>query len=132
MIEICIDCAPVPWKAHAGYGRKSWNPRHAEKEYYQWKIKQQYKNNLPLDAPVVIVCVFYMPIPISTSRKNTERMLRGEIHHIKRPDTTNLFKFLEDTIKGIIIKDDSQVVQIKAEKLYSTNPRTELKIMVAG
>lgn len=55
-------------------------------------------------------------------------MLAGVMHHIKKPDTSNCTKFLEDTLKGIVIEDDSQVVEIIAKKIYSDIPKTVLLV----
>lgn len=55
-------------------------------------------------------------------------MLLGQLHHIVRPDTTNLIKFAEDTLKGIVIEDDSQVYGIVATKIYSETPKTIIKV----
>ena len=130
MIELRIDCNPVPWKAHGGYGRKSFNPRYAEKEYYQWQIKRQYASNNPIEGAVGILYHFYMPIPESASKKRKLEMMDSAIFHITRPDTSNLLKFAEDTLKGLVIKDDSQVVELTAYKKYAEHPRTEIKIFL--
>lgn len=130
--EFEILCNPVPWKAHGGYGRRSFNPRQLEKDYYQHQLKKLYLHNLPITAAVALKCVFYMPIPESASKKNKEMMLQGRVNHIKRPDTSNLLKFVEDTLKGIVIKDDSQVIYLKGRKFYSEEPRTVIQIDIVG
>lgn len=55
-------------------------------------------------------------------------MLAGIIQHTKKPDTTNLVKFAEDTLKTIVIEDDSQVFRLTASKIYSETPKTVIKI----
>ena len=49
----------------------------------------------------------------------------------KKPDIDNLIKFALDALQGKegYIVDDSQVVRIYAEKLYSDDPRTEIMIV---
>lgn len=71
-----------------------------------------------------------MQIPLSASAKMKEKMASGEINHMKKPDATNLQKFMEDCIKGIIIADDNQVVKISSSKKYSETPMTEIRIEV--
>lgn len=129
-ICITIDTDPVPWKAHGGYGRRSFNPRFLEKEFYQLQIRRQYHHNLPITVAVKVEYLFFLPVPKASFVKQM-KMLQGRIKHIKRPDTSNLVKFAEDTLKGIVIKDDSQVTLMTAIKIYSDKPRTEIKIDLA-
>jgi len=56
-------------------------------------------------------------------------MLVDYIHHLKRPDATNLQKFAEDCLKGIAIDDDSQVVEVYSKKMFGEKPMTVVKII---
>ena len=47
---------------------------------------------------------------------------------MKKPDTTNLNKQMEDCLTGILWEDDCQVVSIKGKKLYSEEPRTHIRV----
>ena len=127
MIQILLEGIPVSWLAHAGYGRRSFNPRFREKSYALYHIKLQY-DQLPIEEAISICYEFEMPIPQSISKKKQMQMLGGIIEHIKRPDCTNMQKFYEDCLKGIVIKDDSQVVESIARKRYSDHPRTVISI----
>ena len=49
----------------------------------------------------------------------------------KRPDLDNLVKAVVDGLNGVAFKDDAQIVNLQAEKLYhsgSGGARTEIKI----
>lgn len=127
MIQIQIEGNPVSWKAHAGYGRRSFNPRFKEKEYYQWQIKSQFNQSTVMTCPIKLEFMFHCPIP-KTSGIRRKQMLNGIIHPIKRPDLSNLVKFCEDCLKTIVFEDDSQVCEMIAIKLYSDKPRTVVQI----
>lgn len=45
-----------------------------------------------------------------------------------KPDADNYLKGVKDALKGIIWKDDSQVVDAFVRKRYSARPRIEVKI----
>ena len=45
----------------------------------------------------------------------------------KKPDLDNIIKTL-DALNGLAFYDDAQIVTIKAEKYYSTEPRLEITI----
>ncbi len=120
-----IEGHPVPWKAHAGYGRRSFNPLFREREYVQWQIKNQIGSGFNLiEGPVSVVFTYYFPFPKSMSKKKRDQ----GCPHTKRPDITNLNKFLEDCLKTIVIVDDSQVVEITGRKFYSSDVKTVIKI----
>lgn len=96
------------------------------KEGYQWQVKALYRDP-PLLCPILLDVCFHMPIPKSTSGIRRKQMLAGLIYHIKRPDLDNLVKFL-DYLNGIIFADDSQIVELRAKKIYSSNPGTVIRI----
>jgi len=128
MLTYVIEGVPIPWKAHGGYGRKSFNPLYKEKQYCQWQIRAQHNQQAPVTSPIRLGLTFYLPIPKATSGIRKRQMLAGLMHHLKRPDVTNMQKFIEDCIKGIVIEDDAQVVEINAKKLYSDLPKTVINI----
>ena len=130
MITIVIDGIPVSWRAHAGYGRKSFNPRYREREYYQWQIRSQWNQQTPISAPIRLDVAFHLPIPKATSKVRRLQMLNDKIHHICRPDVDNLNKFLNDTLKGIVFEDDSQVVALNSRKIYGETPKTVVNLEI--
>lgn len=84
----------------------------------------------PKGTAVEITLIFFLPIPESTSKKKKMRMIFNSIKHTKKPDIDNLVKMVMDALtpkprKGDELgawADDSQVVSLKAKKLYSENP----------
>lgn len=66
-----------------------------------------------------------MPIPKKLSKKN--RMLVVGIPHSKRPDLTNLIKFTEDALNGVLWEDDSIIYEIYAKKVYGETPKTVIE-----
>lgn len=128
MILIQISKQPVPWRAHGGYGKRSYNPRLPEKEFYQWQIRSQYNQTKPISGPVSVVYTYHMPIPKATSKIRRLQMLNGMSHPIKRPDLDNLNKFLSDTLIGLVIDDDSQIISLQARKIFGESPKTVIQI----
>lgn len=123
-IHLWIHGKPIPWKAHAGYGRRSYSPNYEHKERYREIILSQYAGPLITDC-VKIDATFFLPYPKSLKNKDLFK-----IHTLcSRPDTTNLFKFLEDCLQGTVIADDNQTRQIVAIKTYWLGMgATEVKI----
>jgi len=128
-LDFEIEGKPIPWAAHKGYGRRAFNPRYKEREFYQWKLRQQYLHDFPIETAVKVSVTYFMSIPTSFSKKMKEKALSGELLHVKRPDVDNLNKFLMDCIKDVVIKDDSQIVEQTAKKVYGAVARTFVEVI---
>jgi crossover junction endodeoxyribonuclease RusA len=53
---------------------------------------------------------------------------RTDGYKASRPDLDNLIKILMDSMIGIVIHDDAQVVKIESQKLYGPLDGIELKV----
>lgn len=92
-----------------------------------WKkaIKEQIlMNHAPDDGlyegPVHMSCTFALLRPKSLPKKVTEPA--------KRPDLDNYVKALTDSLTGIVIRDDSQIVEMFARKMYGDPPGVRVKL----
>ena len=88
------------------------------KEGYRWQIKSQFREK-PLTTPLALDLIFFMPIPKSTSGIKKRQMSNGIIAHTKKPDLDNMCKFILDCLNKLAFDDDSQIVEIRAKKIYS-------------
>ena len=107
----------------------TYDPQADEKADDKMELRKQYgftvaPKNIPLDVEVI----FYMPIPKSTNKKKRQELIT-ERHHHKKPDLDNLIKYTLDVANGILFDDDSRISSIFAEKIYDTDPRTEITIL---
>jgi Holliday junction resolvase RusA-like endonuclease len=91
-------------------------------------IKAAYGPEKIMEGAVSLSFVFRVSIPKSTPAKIKAKMISGETLPTKRPDATNYQKLYEDTLKGIVIVDDSQVVDINSSKRYNENPETIITV----
>lgn len=85
----------------------------------------------PLKGPLSLHVVFGMPRPKSHYRSGKYAGLLKDaapLHTITKPDTTKLVRCLEDALTGIAWKDDSQVAQQQAEKIYVDTPQALVTI----
>ncbi|MCZ1265386.1 RusA family crossover junction endodeoxyribonuclease [Paenibacillus tundrae] len=81
-----------------------------------------------LEGPLGMMLTVYRSIPKSFSKKKAALAEVGEIRPVSKPDVDNYLKGVKDALKGIVWKDDSQVVEVFAQKRYSSRPRIEVKI----
>ncbi len=126
MILIELPNIPIPWAPSRITNKGAFSPRAKEKNFTRWQIKSIYRND-PIAGYVVLNFLFIFPIPNSASKAEKEAMLSGEIIPTKS-DCTNLQKFSEDCLKGIVITDDRNVAKISSEKIYGEKEKVVIKI----
>jgi len=81
-----------------------------------------------LEGPVGMMLTVYRSMPKSFSKKKATEAEAGRLQPTSKPDVDNYLKGVKDALKGVIWKDDSQVVEVFAQKRYSARPRIEVKI----
>lgn len=91
-------------------------------------FKQTYPYVRPLEGEVRGVIRAFYPIPLSTSKKRKEAMLKGVIRPQVKPDLDNVEKIIYDALNGIAYTDDSHITQMTISKHYSDVPRVEVLI----
>lgn len=81
-------------------------------------VAWDYRPTIPVTGPVIVCCDFFFNRPKSHygTGKNHNIVKRtiletlSKKYHCKKPDTTKLFRALEDALTGIMWRDDEQVV----------------------
>lgn len=107
-----------------------------KKEMKVWRaecsklIKEAFETEELIESPIAIDATFYIRPPkyISSKKKLKEKLEAEEIFCSKKPDIDNYLKALLDSMTGIVFKDDGQVVECRARKLYSLKSRIEFVI----
>lgn len=81
-----------------------------------------------IQTPVKFYCYAYLPIP--SSMTSVEKILAemGYIRPQAKPDWDNIGKGYCDMMQGILIDDDSQVIEGMVKKFYSIKPRIEVMV----
>lgn len=88
-------------------------------------IKEVFGTEKLIEGPLKIDTTFYIHPPkyISSKKKLRGKLEAEEIFCSKKPDIDNYLKALLDSMTGIVFKDDGQVVECRARKLYSMKPK---------
>lgn len=87
---------------------------------------EKYNYDNMLKGPIEANIKGYFSIPKSSNKTIRKLMAENLIRHTKKPDIDNIAKSVLDSLNGLAYEDDSQVVKLIGEKLYSENPRVEL------
>lgn len=106
----------------------AYDPSKKYKELIQWQLRPHAPKEMIL-GPIDMNIYFYMPIPKGTSKIKQRLMQEGKIYHIKRPDIDNLAYVVTNALKGIVYKDDSQIVNLHLYKRYAEKPKICISAM---
>ncbi len=140
MLKVTIPNAPISKPATSiGLinGRvRTWNKstktKNELREWLQKNLtagqKEMIEKNPEVEIHVIIK--YWMPIPASTRRVERRLMEWGLVPHVSKPDNSNMGKFHEDAVNGILWPDDRQIVKLYQEKEYSRWPRVEYFIKI--
>lgn len=103
---------------------------------YENLVKLEYRrqcNDFKFDkeTPVDMRITAYYAIPKSASKKKKALMLERKIRPIKKPDSSNVVKSIEDALNGIAYHDDTQIVDSQIRRFYGENPKVVVTIQEA-
>lgn len=116
---------------------KAWKVQKSRFVFYN--VNQPYINHVkslvierfpfpPVDSPVSIEFEHILPFSKVLLNKALKNNFQDIPYHLKRPDTTNLNKQMEDILTGIVYIDDKQVIEISGKKRYGTTVGTKIKV----
>lgn len=79
------------------------------------------------EGPVKMTITAYYGIPKSAPKQRKSLMEMNRVRPIKKPDIDNVAKIICDALNGYAYHDDTQVVELRAVKLYG-DPRVVVEI----
>lgn len=89
---------------------------------------RKHENGM-LDGPVAVTLRFHLPIPRSRPKVlRTDKQRAEWAFPSRRPDLSKLIRAAEDALIGVLIRDDSQIVRMITDKIYSDSPGAEITI----
>ena len=95
------------------------------------KLFKQFIKDMDVDmitTPTKFICKSYLPIPSSMNQIEKVLAELGFIRPISKPDWDNIGKAYCDMLQGLIIYDDSLIVEGVSKKYYSIKPRIEITV----
>jgi len=116
--EVKVLGEPAPWAVYTRRGAPSANFLACQvwQEQIRAAVIEKYGRPM-LMGPVTLEAVFHRTLrnPPKTAAAYQRRCL-AEI--VRPPDVTNLTKAAEDALKGVLIKDDGQVIKVTGQKRF--------------
>lgn len=79
----------------------------------------KYPKYRPIEGRAKVTITAHFEIPKSTSKAQKEQMILNQISPTKKPDIDNIVKIVLDAMNKFAFKDDTQIVKLEVEKLYT-------------
>lgn len=121
---IFVDGIPRPQgsKRHVGGGRMIEASKYVDewRKHVSVQVAMEWNDDRFLDkhTAVKVHLNFRMPRPKTVDA----------LHHVVRPDIDKLARAVLDAITGLVIYDDSQVVQLLVTKCYDQRPGVVIRV----
>ena len=96
-------------------------------ESFAWEAMQS-AGLAPFQGPVKVHLTAYRARGMPKTKKGLAAVAEGSVRPVTRPDCSNYAKLVEDSLNGVCFVDDSQVVVLLVEKLFSATPRVEVVV----
>ena len=126
-IEFTIngECVPKARPRFSKFGHVYTTPK--TRAYENIVKSTAIDNRVPcVTTALRVELVIYKSIPKSFSKKKRELANEGKIYPVVKPDIDNYVKSVLDGLNGVLFMDDKQIVDFRAVKKYSYNPRVEV------
>lgn len=96
---------------------------------YTQDVYKKVPDFKPFDSAIMVSIKVFRSIPKSLSKKARQAAAEGSLKPTTRPDVDNYIKGILDALNGVLWKDDARISYLSCEKLYSEQPRIEVKIL---
>src|SRR5215831_3389198 len=108
----------------------AYTPAHVRKYEAHGRLAAQLAmdGRPPIEVPVRLELVAELPIPVSWSGRRRALAVTGDLLPTSRPDVDNYIKAGLDSLNEIVLRDDSQVVEITARKRFSVAPKLVMTV----
>lgn len=135
-MKMTLNIEPKPQARPRFARRGNYTTTYEDKEMKTWKnkcrllIAKHHADQPALEGALRTRVKFFIKPPqyISKVKKNRQALTDEIIPVSKKADLDNYIKALFDSANGILYKDDGQIAEIYAIKVYSTSPRIEFEI----
>ena len=117
-----INITPIAWQSVIRNNNRSYDNNAKDRISFGLYLSQQHDGEPFFSNPIHIEATFFMPIA------KTLKGREDSFYHSKTPYMENLYQFLLDAMKGIVISDERVICSISLKKVYDKEPRTELVI----
>jgi Holliday junction resolvase RusA-like endonuclease len=95
---------------------------------YKASIRIQAIEQLRVNGAMPPLCEDALAMEVTAYLPRPKTLPKRVVHHIRRPDADNIAKGCKDAMKGVVYKDDSQIVELRVRKVYGDPPRVVIRL----
>ena len=134
LINMTVPGEPKPWQVWVRMSAptRGYQEFKAYQETVKAKCLEVWRNKPLIETAVEINLVFIKSYPNNLPKREANRERRLKEALCRKPDLDNMVKAAIDGVKGIIIKDDTVVVRLTAEKRFGPEPMTMITVYEVG
>lgn len=135
VIQIRVPGNPVPKGRARAFVRNGRVGHHTPEKTRVWEgvarlaASEAMQGRPPLEGPVALWVVATFAPPPSWPQWRQKLVAEDGVAHTTKPDLDNLVKATKDALNGIVWRDDAQVVQIRASKVYGDTPALHVQVV---
>lgn len=140
IVSFTVHGAPAPQgsKVVRSHGGRSWTTE-SSKALPEWRkaVRQRAGDAMQgapaYDGPVILDVRFFLPRPqghYGTGRNAGQRRAGAPILPAVQPDLDKLVRAVGDALAGVVIRNDSAVVSIRADKRYADTRGVGVDVLV--
>ena len=134
LINMTVPGEPKPWQVWVRMSAPT--PGYLEFKSYQATIQAKclevWRNKPLIETAVEIHLVFIRSYPNKLPKGEASRERRLKEALVRKPDLDNMVKAAIDGVKGTVLKDDTVVTQLSAEKRFGPEPMTMITVKEGG
>ena len=134
LINMTVPGEPKPWQVWVRMSAPT--PGYLEFKAYQATIQAKclevWRNKPLIETAVEINLVFIKSYPNNLPKREANRERRLKEALCRKPDLDNMVKAAIDGVKGTVLKDDTVVVKLTAEKRFGPEPMTMITVYEVG
>ena len=130
-VEFTVPGEPCPWTVWTRRGPKpvGFEKMEAWQEAIQVAAIQACGGKPLWDGMISLEMDFFRGIPASAPKRPAALKAWVQRHITRKPDWLNYFKAAEDALQGLVITNDSHVIEGHGRKWYTQNePYTRIKV----
>ena len=130
LINMTVPGEPKPWQVWVRMSAPT--PGYLEFKAYQQTIQakclEAWATKPLIETAVEINLVFIKSYPNNLPKREANRERRLKEALCQKPDLDNMVKAAIDGVKGTVLKDDTVVVKLSAEKRFGPEPMTMITV----
>lgn len=129
-ITVTLLGEPVAFARTRHFGSQHFTPKKQRNVSAALRIaaQQEMTGRLPFDEALRVDFLAEMAIGATWSKKKKAAAMLGEIRPTKKPDLSNQLKLVEDSLNGVVFRDDCLIVEFNCRKIYGAQPKIVITV----